>query len=68
MGVVISFPEAGQAAQPMRALTGRQESATVIILPVIRIERYGDEPAGGFEPGVASSGQRRRRRRRTSRS
>jgi hypothetical protein len=42
----------------------RAESATVIILPVIRIERYGDEPA----EGTASRSQRRRRRRRASRS
>jgi hypothetical protein len=34
----------------------------VIILPVIRIERYGDEPSDA-EP-EASSGPRRRRRRR----
>ncbi|HZO44315.1 MAG TPA: hypothetical protein VFB68_00390 [Xanthobacteraceae bacterium] len=42
----------------------RAESATVIILPVIRIERYDDEPA----EGGASRSQRRRRRRRASRS
>jgi len=44
----------------------RPESATVIILPVIRIERYSDE----HEPaeGTASRSQRRRRRRRASRS
>jgi len=44
----------------------RPESATVIILPVIRIERYPDEQ----EPaeGTASRSQRRRRRRRASRS
>jgi hypothetical protein len=42
----------------------RSEPATVIILPVIRIERYSEEPA---ERG-ASRSQRRRRRRRASRS
>jgi hypothetical protein len=39
----------------------------VIILPVIRIERYSDEPTTRFEPGPSSS-PRGRRRRRASRS
>ncbi len=68
MGMVISFPEAGQVARPPRVFAGRAGSATVIILPVIRIERYTDEPTGGFEPAETSRSQRRRRRRRTSRS
>jgi hypothetical protein len=42
----------------------RSEPATVIILPVIRIERYSEEPA----ERAASRSQRRRRRRRASRS
>jgi hypothetical protein len=42
----------------------RSESATVIILPVIRVERLEDERA----EGTASRSQRRRRRRRASRS
>jgi hypothetical protein len=42
----------------------KAESATVIILPVVRIERYTDEPA---QP-EASRSQRRRRRRRASRT
>jgi hypothetical protein len=46
---------------------GQSESATVIILPVIRIERHVDEPAGGVEP-EAGRGARRRRRRRAARS
>jgi hypothetical protein len=60
MGTVISFPG------PARARRGRRtgdklESATVVILPVIRIERFTGEPP------LASHGQRRRRRRRVSR-
>jgi hypothetical protein len=66
MGMVIDFPEAGRIARVSRAMADRAESATVIILPVIRIERYTDEPSG-LEPGE-SPGHRRRRRRRTSRS
>jgi hypothetical protein len=45
-------------------IEGKPESATVIILPVIRIERFSDAPA---QP-EASRSQRRRRRRRESRT
>jgi hypothetical protein len=65
MGMVITFPEAGRAARVSRAMADRSESATVIILPVIRIERYTDEPSG-LEP-EQNPGHRRRLRRRTSR-
>jgi hypothetical protein len=67
MGTVISFPAAERAVRGSRLIAGKPESATVIILPVIRIERYVDEPTGDFEP-TASSGPRRRRRRRATRS
>jgi hypothetical protein len=43
------------------------ESATIIILPVVRIERYADPHADGLEPHKpppAESGGRRRARRR----
>jgi hypothetical protein len=65
--MVISFPEAARDPRSVRAIAARAESATVIILPVIRIERYSDEPTGGSTPD-ANPGQRRRRRRRNSRS
>lgn len=61
MGLVIGFPEQGRCARDTRLMAGRSESATVIILPVIRIERYSDEPSE--EP----TGPRRRRRRRAAR-
>jgi hypothetical protein len=67
MGMVISFPEAGRFVRAARAMRDDAESATVIILPVIRIERYDEEPTGGLEPATGP-GQRRRRRRRTGRS
>jgi len=67
MGMVISFPEAGRSSRGARAILGKPESATVIILPVVRIERYIDEPSGGVEP-EASGSPRRRRRRRITRS
>ena len=64
MGLVIGFHEQGRAPRAGRMIGSRAESATVIILPVIRIERYSDEPTEGSD----SRSQRRRRRRRTSRS
>lgn len=63
MGTVIGFPEQGRGARDGRLIAGRPESATVIILPVIRIERYSEEPA----TDTGSRSQRRRRRRRASR-
>jgi hypothetical protein len=37
-------------------------SATVIILPVIRIERYDGGPSGDVEPTASAPGRKRRRR------
>ena len=56
MGTVIRFPERARRHKPSADMA---ESATVVILPVIRIERFVDEPAG--------RNQRRRGRRRASR-
>ena len=67
MGTVISFPAVERTARGSRAIAGKSGSATVVILPVIRIERYVEEPTGYFEP-EAGRGPRRRRRRRASRS
>ena len=65
MGTVVEFPEHGRSSRDGRVVGMRAESATVIILPVIRIERYDDgEPV----ESPASRSQRRRRRRRASRS
>jgi hypothetical protein len=63
--MVISFPALERAGRDARLIAGRPESATVIILPVVRIERYVDEPTGDFEPDTTSSPRRRRRRRAT---
>jgi hypothetical protein len=64
VGTVIKFPDEGRIVRFGRAA---DESATIIILPVIHIERYPDSHAGGFEPHEeppAESGGRRRARRR----
>jgi hypothetical protein len=44
-------------------MTAKSESAAVIILPVIRIERYAEGPRGDLEPEAGNSARRRRRRR-----
>jgi hypothetical protein len=63
MGTVIGFPEREHRARTKRLIAAKSESATVIILPVIRIERFVDE-----QEQRATRSQRRRRRRRVSRS
>jgi hypothetical protein len=63
VGNVIKFPDDGRIVRFGRS--GAEESATIIILPVVRIERYAD--ASVEEPGTnppAESGGRRRLRRR----
>ncbi len=62
MGNVIKFPDDGRIVRFGRS--GAEESATIIILPVVRIERYAD--ASAEEPGTnpPESGGRRRLRRR----
>lgn len=65
MGNVIKFPTEGRVVRFGR--DAAEESATIIILPVIRIERYMDPKAETAEPQThppAQNGGRRRLRRR----
>lgn len=65
MGIVIKFPDDGRVVRFGRDAV--DESATIIILPVIRIERYADPLAEEAEPHThppADNGGRRRVRRR----
>jgi hypothetical protein len=61
MGTVITFPaeRSARVGNPEY----RAENATVVILPVIRIERH-DESSDGIEPNPrsTSSGGKRRKR------
>jgi hypothetical protein len=66
MGTVIQFQAAQRSARGPRSIAGKSESAAIIILPVIRIERYADTPTGDLEPEASTP--RRRRRRRANRS
>jgi hypothetical protein len=62
VGNVIKFPEEGRIVRFGRDTS---ESATIIILPVIRVERYAEPHAEEAEPHPpASNGGRRRVRRR----
>ena len=66
MGIVVKFPDEGRIVRFGRA-DAQDESATVIILPVIRIEHYGDPATENAEPQTpppAANGGRRRVRRR----
>jgi hypothetical protein len=65
MGIILKFPADGRTARFGRA-AGGEESATVIILPVIRIERHEAriDDAKPYAPPSAQKGKRRRVRRR----
>ena len=61
MGEVIRFPDDGGPGRG-KYVDAQTEPATVIILPVIRIERDFDD-SNGLEPHTGNSPGRRRRRR-----
>jgi hypothetical protein len=66
VGNVIKFPDEGRIVRFGRA-DAADESATIIILPVVRIERYTDpaleDAAPRTHPPAANGGRRRVRRR-----
>jgi hypothetical protein len=59
MGTVVAFPEIRRTVRA--AGHAPRGSATIIILPVVRIERQSDEPSDGFAGAAASARKRRRR-------
>ncbi len=65
MGTIIEFPAGAAMRRPGSNMDSapRMGSATVLILPVIRIERYAEEPAGGRGPEEGTAPGRRRKRR-----
>jgi hypothetical protein len=58
MGIVITFP-AEKCTAGSGLIDAREQSGSVIILPVIRIERPGDTPS---EPTSSSPRGKRRKR------
>lgn len=66
MGTVVKFPDEGRIVR-FGHIDAPEESATVIILPVIRIERHDAPGVEDAEPQThppADKGGRRRMRRR----
>lgn len=63
MGKVIQFPDEAVPARASRAAQPASTPATVIILPVVRIERLTDDPHNGSRPDAGNGSGRRRRRR-----
>ena len=61
MGEVIQFPEEGGLGRG-RYIDSSSQPATVIILPVIRIDRGPDDTSGSDPHAGDGSGRRRRRR------
>jgi hypothetical protein len=62
MGIIVQFPEGQRPLGGGRYIDANSEPASVIILPVVRIERQPDRPSGGFSGGATSPSRRRRRR------
>lgn len=60
MGTIIAFP--AERCSIGTASDARGDAASVIILPVIRVERHGEAPSDGLEPSSSSSGGKRRKR------
>ncbi|HET6838828.1 MAG TPA: hypothetical protein VFH41_03735 [Bradyrhizobium sp.] len=65
MGTIIEFPAEAALRRPGSTIDGasRERTGTVLILPVIRIEREPDETSGGRGPEEGTAPGRRRRRR-----
>lgn len=65
MGTIVEFPAdaASRRAGPGMEIAPRAGTATILILPVIRIERYADETSGGSGPEEGTAPGRRRKRR-----
>jgi hypothetical protein len=65
MGTIIAFPADAASRRQSSTTDGapREGKATVLILPVIRIERDTDRSSGGSGPEQGTANGRRRRRR-----
>ncbi len=62
MGTVIEFPASRRLGSTVD-FAPLEDTGTVLILPVIRIERETDETRGGNGPAEGAAAGRRRRRR-----
>jgi hypothetical protein len=62
MGTVIDF-RVGHRLNREASRCNEDEQATIIILPVVRVERSPDTPSDGIESGTRNPSGRKRRRR-----
>ncbi len=62
MGTIIEFPASRRQGGPAKSVP-LEQGGTVVILPVIRIERQIEETSGGRGPQEGTAAGRRRRRR-----
>lgn len=60
MGTVIAFP--AERCSIGSGMVGAREDSSVIILPVIRMERHDDTPSDGYKPGASGTRGKRRKR------
>ena len=65
MSTIIEFPADAASRRPGSSMNGapREGMGTVLILPVVRIERAIDETSSGSGPEEGTAPGRRRRRR-----
>jgi hypothetical protein len=65
MGTIIDFPADAASRRPDHGMDGapRDGMGTILILPVIRIDRDADESGDGGGPEEGTAPGRRRRRR-----
>jgi hypothetical protein len=65
MGTIIEFPADAASRRLGSTMDGapREGMGTILILPVVRIEREPDETSGGRGPEEGAAPGRRRRRR-----
>jgi len=61
MGIIVQFPEGQRPVGGGRYVGANSEPASVIILPVVRIERNPDQPSDGLDGGSSAAPGRRRR-------
>ena len=63
MGTIIEFPPDVAARRLGSTMAATSDgTGTVLILPVVRIERESDGTSGGGGPDEGAAGRRRRRR------
>ncbi|MEN3347374.1 MAG: hypothetical protein V7632_1009 [Bradyrhizobium sp.] len=63
MGTIVEFPADAATRRPSVMDAARERTGTVLILPVVRIERTAEETGDGRGPEQGTAPGRRRRRR-----